>query len=595
MQSSVTNKKSSGCGCSGGGGGSAKSGSCGCSSCSGGGKSCGCGGKGCSVCEAPPEAYSRPQFFSGQLLTEDDLQSMVDYTVSKNRLHNRMLFGEGVACGLGVSVDPCERERHLVVRPGYAIDCCGNDIVVPCEATLDVVQLVRDLRARTLGKDCGDPCPPPQAQSEDAAQDPRGLPIASAELNELRLYEGRPDINELIGGVRNPLLPGDVAKLKARTSYCLYLVYCEQPADPVAPYDGADSCGGGECSPTRIREGYRFELRCATPSGCEPRPKRIEPGGVYGRGDTGKALGVYEYALNFNNTGRLEDRDAAIMRLKDTVSNAAGTFDRSQAMLISEASGLSHDRAELTRFNTIVAILLINWLRGMDCDSLLFDCPSCDEDGVLIACFDFADCKITNLCAQRRLQILSPEYFAQLGFTQLWRCMRIAACCRPEKVAGTPADIKQTFLNGMLASGQYGQPRALAFARAAVVAEAPMEAGDAPAEPAPPAEPMPAEPAGPKAPAEGSSDEDISLEELDSFLKARVARIDNPDLPEYQATLLPDLVRAFDARVTRAPADQNAVHDELRKQIADLHGELAALKKLVEPITKNRGKKGANT
>src|SRR5215831_2967375 len=100
----MTSKKSSGCGCSGGGSSSSKGGSCGCSggkSCGcGGGGSCGCGGKGCSVCEAPPEAYSRPQFFSGQLLTEDDLQSMVDYTVAKNRLHNRMLFGEGVACGL---------------------------------------------------------------------------------------------------------------------------------------------------------------------------------------------------------------------------------------------------------------------------------------------------------------------------------------------------------------------------------------------------------------------------------------------------------------------------------------------------------------
>src|SRR5689334_16573871 len=138
--SAVTSKKSSGCSCASKGG------------------SCGCGGKGCSVCESLPESYSRPQFFSGQLLTEDDLQSQIDYTVAKNRLHNRMLFGEGVACGLGVTTDSCEPERHLVVRPGYAIDCCGNDILVPCETTLDVVQLVRDMRARMLGKDCGDPC-----------------------------------------------------------------------------------------------------------------------------------------------------------------------------------------------------------------------------------------------------------------------------------------------------------------------------------------------------------------------------------------------------------------------------------------------------
>jgi cell division protein FtsB len=37
------------------------------------------------------------------------------------------------------------------------------------------------------------------------------------------------------------------------------------------------------------------------------------------------------------------------------------------------------------------------------------------------------------------------------------------------------------------------------------------------------------------------------------------------------------------------------VHDELRKQISDLHGELAELRKLVEPIARNKGKKGPNT
>ena len=135
MQANImTAGKSLGCGCGGSGGGSAAKPA----------GSCGCRGAGCSVCEASPQAYVRPQFFSGQLLTEDDLQSLTDYVVGKNRLHNRMLFGEGVACGLRVNVDPCDN-RRLVVSPGYALDCCGNDIVVACQATLDVVQLVRSL------------------------------------------------------------------------------------------------------------------------------------------------------------------------------------------------------------------------------------------------------------------------------------------------------------------------------------------------------------------------------------------------------------------------------------------------------------------
>ena len=42
------------------------------------------------------------------LLTEDDLQAVVDYTVAKRRLTNRHVFGPGVVCGLEVDCDPCD-------------------------------------------------------------------------------------------------------------------------------------------------------------------------------------------------------------------------------------------------------------------------------------------------------------------------------------------------------------------------------------------------------------------------------------------------------------------------------------------------------
>lgn len=552
LTNTMTRKK--GCGC--GGGGATKGGSCGC-------KSCDCAGTGCSVCEAPPGAYARPQFFSGQLLTEDDLQSMIDYTVGKNRLHNRMLFGQGVACGLGVSKDPCEPLRHLVVRQGYAIDCCGNDIVVPCETTLDVVQLVRDLRARILGKDCGDPCPSPEETeaAEKAELTSIRKLLATGELVEVPSDEARPQdadyLNEVIGGVRSPALVAEPAKLRARTSYCLYVVYCEQPADPVAPYDGADTCGGGECSHTRIREGYRFELRCAMPSGCEPQHRRVEPSSGFLAGPTGRAMGVFFGLQRVNVTRKVEDRDAAIQRLKDTVANSTGVFDQSQATLISEASRLSLDPAGMARLNTIVAILLISWLRRVDCDSMLFDCPACDEDGVLLACFDFENCKISNLCVQNRTQILSSQYAAQLGLTHLWRCMRMRACCWPDKYTDVP----------IIESGiGVGQIAGTVDARWLVRTEGAVAAGPA---------------AEGEANAEAAADK--ILEELENFLKSRVARLDDPVLPEYQSTLLPDLIRVFGSEVTRAPDDQTVAHDELRKQIADLRAELDQLKELVEP------------
>ena len=51
----------------------------------------------------------------------------------------RSLFA-GVVCGLAVKPDPCDT-RSVNVSPGYAIECCGNDILVSCPETVDIIDL----------------------------------------------------------------------------------------------------------------------------------------------------------------------------------------------------------------------------------------------------------------------------------------------------------------------------------------------------------------------------------------------------------------------------------------------------------------------
>ncbi len=115
---------------------------CGCGGSTGG---CGCGGS-CGSCScATLEQFERPRFFSGQLLTEQELNGEQRYVVDKNRLHNRLLHGFGVVCGLRVSC--CDATR-VTVESGYALDPCGNDIVLPCSTTIDILQLIRDCRNR---------------------------------------------------------------------------------------------------------------------------------------------------------------------------------------------------------------------------------------------------------------------------------------------------------------------------------------------------------------------------------------------------------------------------------------------------------------
>ena len=150
------------CGCAGSG---AAPSSCGCGGKCGGSGQCSCS---CGTCSCPSQVYARPQFFAGQLLTEDDLQSLVDYVVGKNRLHNRHLFGDGVVCGLTVTCPPCET-GHVVVNPGYALDCCGNDIVVTCPKDLDINQMVRQLLLQQRNGDCGDPCADVTAATQSGA------------------------------------------------------------------------------------------------------------------------------------------------------------------------------------------------------------------------------------------------------------------------------------------------------------------------------------------------------------------------------------------------------------------------------------------
>lgn len=115
------------------------------------------------------ECLCRPRFFAGQLLTEEDLNRLDYYIVAKNRLHNRHLFGSGVVCGLEVICSSCDPTGGgtVVVRPGYALSPCGNDIVVCKETPVNVCELIGRCRPRAPD-DCMQPgAAPEQCQGDE--------------------------------------------------------------------------------------------------------------------------------------------------------------------------------------------------------------------------------------------------------------------------------------------------------------------------------------------------------------------------------------------------------------------------------------------
>ena len=69
----------------------------------------------------------RNRCFWGKLLTAEDLELEQEYFREKLKRHNRYLHGFGVVFGLEVS----KSGNGVVISPGLAIDCQGNEIVVP--------------------------------------------------------------------------------------------------------------------------------------------------------------------------------------------------------------------------------------------------------------------------------------------------------------------------------------------------------------------------------------------------------------------------------------------------------------------------------
>jgi len=108
---------------------------------SGGGGCCCCGNCGCDSRCCELECLVRPNFFCGQLLTDADLAALVEWTRKRLALA-RYRDGWGIVCGFDLSCsvpdggaaccDDPQKEPVVYLNNGYAVDCCGNDLVV-CE------------------------------------------------------------------------------------------------------------------------------------------------------------------------------------------------------------------------------------------------------------------------------------------------------------------------------------------------------------------------------------------------------------------------------------------------------------------------------
>ncbi len=94
----------------------------------------------------------RNNYFDGKFLLSRDFIAEQDYGRGHRQMHNAYLHGTGTVCGLRLIEHPSEqcRREFVVCEPGLALDCCGQEIVVP-ERTLvrvrEAIEADPDLQA----------------------------------------------------------------------------------------------------------------------------------------------------------------------------------------------------------------------------------------------------------------------------------------------------------------------------------------------------------------------------------------------------------------------------------------------------------------
>lgn len=88
----------------------------------------------------------RNNYFDGKLLVSRDFSDEQDYHRGHRHIHNALLHGMGTVCGLKLIEHPSEtcRSEFIVVEPGMALDCCGQEIILPERALIRLGDMVRN-------------------------------------------------------------------------------------------------------------------------------------------------------------------------------------------------------------------------------------------------------------------------------------------------------------------------------------------------------------------------------------------------------------------------------------------------------------------
>ena len=185
----------------------------------------------------------RNRYFTGKYMTARDFRLEQDYFLSHHRLHNRLMHGWGVICGLKVEPHPdvtC-RKDWVVVTPGIALDCHGRELILEKPVYVHVART-----APTSSEPRQSPTDQSNTDDEPVAES------TTQQNNNLPTATGRTE-------TRHPHEPPE----QQLDKYLVCLSYHEILVEHVAVLFDEDCCDPNREEANRIREAVCIEVKLA--------------------------------------------------------------------------------------------------------------------------------------------------------------------------------------------------------------------------------------------------------------------------------------------------------------------------------------------
>lgn len=165
------------------------------------------------MCDTNEGYLERVRYFSRQLLDAHDLTDDQSYHRAKQRMHNRLLHGWGIVCGLEVKpTATTQTPLNVTICPGFALSPQGDEICVSTEVQFDLATCTSGPAAGC----CSSPC--------------------------------------------SPIVPVRVDPAKP---FLIAIKYAPCPSRPVRVSPVGCGCDDTACEYSRIRDGY--EITCLPP------------------------------------------------------------------------------------------------------------------------------------------------------------------------------------------------------------------------------------------------------------------------------------------------------------------------------------------